>query len=249
MDYSSSDSDLAVSEMSLEREDEVVDNDTTSNAAEPPQVEDPEPPLVEEEPPDPLDSAPPIIDCPPTVEPFPPMHPNLMSSSEEDELSELACKDQLVEIAREWVMTQLGKVCSNEVADSYFSMAWDLCEKFARIKAVMDERKPSLKQLRRKIVEENVPGIKLDYVIRDTNVEEEVNEPIYLYNLAQFPAKRYPLSRYEILNQITRIDVSFLTKCLISRMFVHQTFDCYLARHLHCINHDIYSTYSLQLKN
>ena len=126
MDYSSSDSDLAVSEMSLEREKEVVDHDATSNAAEPPQVEDPEPPLVEEQQPDLLYSTPPIIDCPPTVEPFPPIHPNFMSSSEDDELPELACKDQLLEIAREWVMTQLGKVCSNEVADSYFSMAWDL---------------------------------------------------------------------------------------------------------------------------
>ena len=65
--------------------------------------------------------------------------------------------------------------------------------------------------MRRKIIEENVPGIKLDYIIHDKAADDagdDQDKLIYLYNQSKFPLKRYPASRYEILNQITRIDVS-----------------------------------------
>ena len=82
----------------------------------------------------------------------------------DEALEESAGKEDISDLAREWILLQLGKVCSNEVSDAYFSMAWDMCEVFMRCKQVL-KTKPVLKSLRRKIIQENVPGIKLDYII------------------------------------------------------------------------------------
>ena len=234
MDDSSSDSEV----MSGYSDEDDRDHYVTSNHGDPPVDEQAEPPGAQTEVPqvqDPSEPRPVNIECPPAVEPFPQVLPSFMSDSDGSEFPDLSCKEQLMEIAREWVMMQLGKVCSNEVADSYFSMAWDMCETFVQIKDVLEGKKPSLKQLRRKVVEENVPGIKLDYIIRDKNDADEAKEPIYLYNLPAFPAKQYPLSRYEILNQITRIDVSFRHELIICVIFS-------FTRHLTDIYEDIYKT-------
>ena len=94
-----------------------------------------------------------------------PMHhlPDFFDGNDES-LEEAAGKEDLADLAREWILLQLGKVCSNEVSDEYFSLAWDMCEVFMRCKQVL-KKKPGLKSLRRQIIQENVPGIKLDYII------------------------------------------------------------------------------------
>lgn len=130
-----------------------------------------------------------------------------MPEVDEDELEADLCQSDLMDIAREWVMLQIGKVCSNEVSDAYFSMAWDICEVLARMKESMIS-KPVFKSLRRKVIEENVPGIKIDFILRDKSKSDHPKDWIFLYNLTSFPVKRYPLAKYEMLNQITRIDVS-----------------------------------------
>ena len=86
-------------------------------------------------------------------------------------------------------------------------MAWQYCEVLSKIKS-LNRKKPNFKALRTKMIKEEVPGIKLDYILRDRE-KGETEEPIYLYNLEQYPLKKYPLSKFEVLNQITRIDVRF----------------------------------------
>ena len=128
----------------------------------------------------------------------------------DESVEEDAGHEDIGDLAREWILLQLGKVCSNEISDAYFSMAWDMCEVFMRCKQAL-KKKPLLKSMRRKIIADNVPGIKLDYIIRDkARHEAGDNEEslIYLYNQSKFPLKRYPSSKYEVLNQITRVDVS-----------------------------------------
>ena len=85
-----------------------------------------------------------------------------------------------------------------------------MCEIFMRCKEVL-KNKPVLKTIQRKIIEENVPGIKLDYIIRNKSANEDGDNDdqlIYLYNQSSFPLKRFPQSRFKILNQITHIDAS-----------------------------------------
>jgi len=117
-------------------------------------------------------------------------------------------KDTLMEISKEWFINQLGKVCSNEVSDSYFDLAWELAELFSKVKQCLP-KKPCFKHLRHKLVKEFVPGIKMDYVLRDKSVVDldKNSQMVFLYNLEQYPLRKYPFSKYEVLNQITLNDI------------------------------------------
>lgn len=135
-------------------------------------------------------------------------HPDLVddSISEHGDLEDANIK----ELAREWMMLQIGNNCSNQVADNFFRFAMQNSHVFQRLKEEHG-KEPSLKHLRKKIVKEDIPGILQDFRYWDLSLPEEEREAneIFVQNVESQPTKRYPPDRYELVGQVTKVDVSF----------------------------------------
>ena len=115
----------------------------------------------------------------------------------------------LLELAREWILTQLGRNCSNSVSDDLFQFAWDNAATFVRLKDLHKGKTNILPELRRKVISDCLPPIKMDYVFLDNSLPQEVRDdnPVHVYNCLQFPRKKYSTDKYELLSQVTRVKV------------------------------------------
>jgi hypothetical protein len=115
-------------------------------------------------------------------------------------------RSTLLDLAREWYLIQIGRNCSNQVANEYFDFAWKYAHVFIELKRQLKGKKVTMKDLREKVVKEYTPGILSDYVFEDLNLPEEERKErqVYVYNQKSFPRKEYPLERYELVSQITK---------------------------------------------
>ena len=133
----------------------------------------------------------------------------------------------LIDLAREWVMKQLGRNCSNMVADQLFDFAWEYCDVFMRLKQEHPGKRNLLPNLRKKLVKQLAPGLKMDFVFHDLThptVDGEVPD-IQVNDLEKFPKKKYPQDKYELVSQVTRMkvkmfDIKILTNMTLKLSFV-----------------------------
>ena len=115
----------------------------------------------------------------------------------------------LMELAREWILTHLGRNCSNSVADDFFQFALDHSETFVRCQKELDGRRNVMPDLRRKVMKENLPPMKMDFIFKDKGLppEEQDENFVHAYDCETFPKKKFPVDRYELLSQVTRVKV------------------------------------------
>ena len=116
------------------------------------------------------------------------------------------------DLAREWILKQMGRNCSNFVCDDYFHFAWKYCHVFARLKEENGGKDVNLANLRKKVMKEYVPGIKMDFIYADLSLPKEEREqnPVHVYGCDSIPMKKFPPDKYELLTQATRINVRYL---------------------------------------
>ena len=57
-----------------------------------------------------------------------------------EDIEETCAKHDLHLLEQDWFKQQLGKVCSNEVADTYFDFAWENCELMAKTKSKLGDK-------------------------------------------------------------------------------------------------------------
>ena len=64
--------------------------------------------------------------------------------------------------------------------------------------------------LRRKVMQENLPPIKMDYIFKDKSLEtvNENDDLVHVYDCNAFPKKKYPADKFELVSQVTRVKVS-----------------------------------------
>ena len=118
----------------------------------------------------------------------------------------------LSDLAREWLQIQLGRNCSNAVADDFFQFAWDNAETFVRLKNLQKKKRTRMMtELRKKVSRDCLPPIKMDFTFFDLETRENEGSDgiINLYSYDHFPKTAFPADRYELLSQVTRVSVSF----------------------------------------
>ena len=108
-------------------------------------------------------------------------------------------------------MKQLGRNCSNRVSNDYFDFAWEYCDVFMRLKNENPGKQHLLPNLRRKLVKQLAPGLKMDFVFRDLtkNAGDGEDDDIQVNDVEQFPKKRFPPNKFELVSQVTRMKVRF----------------------------------------
>ena len=116
----------------------------------------------------------------------------------------------LLHLAREWVLLQLGRVCSDKVSNDYFDFAWTYAETFVELKKARNGRPSHFRDLRRKVMEDNVPQFKMDFIYVDLSLTKEEREShrVFESNRNTMPLKKYPPETHELLCQVTRLSVS-----------------------------------------
>ena len=127
--------------------------------------------------------------------------------------------DDIQNLARQWMLCQIGNNCSNAVADNFFKFAIDNSNIFMRMKE--SGKQTSLNHLRRKVVHQDIPGITNDFRYHDLSLPEEERHEneILVANVSVQPMKRYPPDRYELIGQVTKIDVSTLKNLTSTYIF------------------------------
>ena len=67
-----------------------------------------------------------------------------------------------------------------------------------------------LRDLRRKVMEDNVPQLKMDFIYEDLSLTKEEREShrVFESNRNKMPLKKYPPETHELLCQVTRLSVS-----------------------------------------
>ena len=68
-------------------------------------------------------------------------------------------------LAREWLMQQMGKVCSDTVSNTFFDFAVEYSDVFMQLKAT--EGRLKLRSYRKRIIKSSIPEIRMDYVLED----------------------------------------------------------------------------------
>ena len=114
--------------------------------------------------------------------------------------------DELDVYVRDMCLEQMGRNCSDAMANFFFNYAWKNAAKLFRLKMEREQRDlpdPNIATLRRKIMSSCVPPIKMDFIFIDktTGQEEKV------YNKESFPRSAYPPDKYELVHQCTRVQV------------------------------------------
>lgn len=128
------------------------------------------------------------------------------SESNEESLPQMS----ILDLAKKWMIVQAGNVCSNRVADMFFRLAVDNCEDIQRLKSENKGKIPQLIHLRRIINERLVQGIFMDFKYHDLNLPEEDREEnvVHVMNVKGQPMSKYPSDKYELISQVTKVDVS-----------------------------------------
>ena len=95
------------------------------------------------------------------------------------------------------------------MANDYFQFAWEYCDVFQRLKSEMGGRSVNLRDLRKKVVKKFVPSIKMDFIFSDLSLSQEDREsnPVYIYGAEEFPKKKYPADKFDLVCQTTRVSV------------------------------------------
>ena len=96
-------------------------------------------------------------------------------------------RGSLLHMAREWILLQLGRVCSDKVSNDYFDFAWKYAEVFAAFKRAKNGRTVQLKDLRRKIYAEHLPNVKMDFIYEDLSLPKEDREGSVSMNTTDRP--------------------------------------------------------------
>ena len=143
---------------------------------------------------------------------------NNSCSSSDDERPEyegmgpLDYNPSILMLAREWILTHLGRNCSNSVADDFFQFALDHAQLFLRFKEELNGKRNVMTDLRRKVMQENLPPIKMDYIFKDKSLEtvNEDDDLVHAYDCDAFPKKKYPADKFELVSQVTRVKVSVI---------------------------------------
>lgn len=111
------------------------------------------------------------------------------------------------ELAKDWLMIQIGHNCSNAVAEKFFHYAVVNCE---RIKELRDAGELNgLRSLRKKFNHDNVAGVKMDFKYQDKSLsleERSLNE-IDIFNVDAIPRLEYPSDKYNLIYQVAKIEV------------------------------------------
>ena len=118
-------------------------------------------------------------------------------------------EESLMDLAREWILTQLGRYCSNAVADDFFQLAWEKAHIFMKLRDQNEGRHNLLPELRRKVTREKLPPIKMDFLRKDIKESEEAGEEVlkHEFNHLYFPRVKFPPDKFELLSQVTRVKV------------------------------------------
>ena len=120
------------------------------------------------------------------------------ASSEE---ADIAVSD----LAREWYLLQLGRVCSNEVSSDHWDFAWKYCDLISELKRNGKGKK--FPELRKKVLKECSPEMKMDYIFKDRSLPDDSEDYTFVFNRETYPKKEYPFDRYELMAQITHCQV------------------------------------------
>jgi len=112
---------------------------------------------------------------------------------------------ELEAVVRGWCLEQMGHNCSNLVANAFFKFAWDNAPMLYRLQTEM-EKMPLMQNLRRKVLSDHLPPIKMDFVFVDRATGLDVD----VYNLDAFPRARYPAALFDLKYQMTRVEVTFI---------------------------------------
>ena len=117
----------------------------------------------------------------------------------------------LEDFAKDWSLIQMGHHCSNAVAEAFFKFAFEKCELISELKKENGGKIPCLSHLRRKLNEEHVHGIKMDFLFYDLSLceEERSNNGIHVMNVDVKPQKRYPCDKYLLIYQVAKIEVIY----------------------------------------
>lgn len=111
----------------------------------------------------------------------------------------------LLDLVREWLLIQLGHNCSTAVCDAFFDFAWDHAEVFVRLKMETANSRATTRQLREKVMNKNIPDVFMDFVFQEKN---NPNDDIHIMNCRTFPKRQYPPDQYNLISQMTRVNVS-----------------------------------------
>ena len=131
------------------------------------------------------------------------------NETEVSENSDLDEQESLMDLAREWILTQLGRNCSNAVADDFFQLAWSKAHLFVRLREENNGRENLLPDLRRKVIREKLPPIKMDFLMKGIEESEKAGEEVlkHEFNHLHFPRRKFPQDKFELLSQVTRVKV------------------------------------------
>ena len=83
---------------------------------------------------------------------------------------------------------------------------------FLRFKEELNGKRNVMTDLRRKVMQENLPPIKMDYIFKDKSLEtvNEDDDLVHAYDCDAFPKKKYPADKFELVSQVTRVKVSVI---------------------------------------
>ena len=113
------------------------------------------------------------------------------------------------DLAREWILRHMGRICSNEVANDLFDFAWDYCDVFLRHKLEHGGRQIRMRELRKKVTKEHVPKVDMDFIYEDLSLPEEQRpeQQVHVMNCTVMPRKRFPPETHDLISQVTRVSV------------------------------------------
>ena len=112
-------------------------------------------------------------------------------------------------LTREWILKQLGRVCLESVSNDYFDFAIEYADIFLQIKKKFPSQPPKLRDLRGRVKKEHIPELKMDFTFDTVAIDDEVGGPKEIMELdcVQFPRRRFPADRYNLVSQVTRVKV------------------------------------------
>ena len=130
-----------------------------------------------------------------------------LPESDGSDTSEEAGIADVGDLAREWYLIQLGRVCSNEVSSDLWDFAWKHCDAISEFKANMDGKPTKFPALRKTVLKECAPALKMDYIFKDKSLPDHSEDYTFVFNRESYPKREYPFDRYELMAQITHMKV------------------------------------------
>ena len=115
------------------------------------------------------------------------------------------------DLAREWYLLQLGRVCSNEVSSDHWDFAWKHCDVISELKRNMNGKFKQFPELRKKVLKECAPRLKMDYIFKDKRLPDDSEDYTYVFNRDSFPRTEYSFDKYQLIAQITHIEVKTIS--------------------------------------